>query len=235
MANIIPTRREYELNLFFDLDGTLKDHSNIEKKLYRLLIPSSINQKASIYRKLLTTASNITAPFSQARAFEDLARIPQETSEFASNTLYTLNSPKAIRYFLQKSGLEGGFDKEISLAAKNPQILTEMLREYQENPENSLAVLIGDAIVDIKNTYDGKSISIALEGPLERKQGELESISDMYIPEIDRQNPDKVRFKIYNRIDREMDEFGISKKEKARQGIIQLRDRYESRLENSVN
>lgn len=230
MVNIIPKKTEEKLNFFHDLDGTQKKHSKTEIILYKILIPSAINGKNSNYRKVLTAVSNAYAPLSNARAFSDVSRIPEETSSFAKNSIYTLNSQKAIRQFLRKNSLEKYFDEKISLPFKNPEILESMLREYQESPEESVAVLFGDTIADLKNTYNGKSITVGFSGPLERDQNGLSDIADIYIPEKIRENAELSRFLIYEGLERKMNNLGISPKQKIRKEVSLLKETYEKML-----
>lgn len=231
MVNIISKKTEEKLNLFFDLDGTLKDHSAVEIALYKILIPSTINRTDSLYRKILTTASNIYIPLSKAKAFEDTSSVVRESSSFASNYLYTLNSEKTIKYFLEKNNLQSDIGRKIALPFKNPEILSEMLSKYQETPENSVAVLFGDTMIDLENNYNGKVIKVGFGGPLERKKEQLKNLSDIYIPEVVRKNKIESLHRIYSGLESELDGFGVSKKQSIRKNITSLKEKYEAMLE----
>ena len=227
MANIITKKSEEKLNMFYDLDMTLQKHSNWKVNLHKILIPKFIEQKDSFYRKALTEVSNMGIYFSKPKIFEDVARIPIETYPFSTNRIFTKNSPKASNYFLNETDLVKYFENSITLYEKNPEIIETMLKGYQENPEESVAVLFGDMIGDLKNSYKGKVITVGFEGPLERNQEGLKNVSDIYILKETRENENLSRCLIYEGLEQKLDNFGISPKQRIRKEITSLKENYE--------
>ncbi|MBN2881196.1 hypothetical protein JXM83_04030 [Candidatus Woesearchaeota archaeon] len=224
---------EPKIVTLFDLDETLKKHSSIEIALYKFLIESSINSANPILKSVLKGISHAYAPLSRNEMYYNSQRVAKELSKVGQNFVYTLSSKKTAQIFLDRNCSQHYFSGIINVPQKSPEVLTEHLsyavHKYPEKiNEDYVVILLGDSRCDItKPSGIERVISIGLESGIGNQQGQLENISDIFIPQYLRKREDfLMETEVFAGLKKELIRVGISKKTDIFKKITELESLY---------